>query len=119
MKKALLIISLFFFVNAQVLANGALAIDSNQGNQYGFSFNYPTMQDAVNRALYECGPNCRIVKTFSYGCGAYAADQQPGSTAFGWGTANNPTDAQRTAIQYCRQYGGRQCIIRVWGCNSY
>ena len=55
-------------------ANGALAIDSNQGDQYGFSYNHGSMQQAQSRALSECGYGCRVVQTFSRGCAAYAAD---------------------------------------------
>ena len=32
-------------------ANGALAIDSNQGDQYGFSYDYGTLSEAQSRAL--------------------------------------------------------------------
>lgn len=112
---ALLISSLF---SAQVFAWGALAINGNQGKQYGFSYDYSTSNDAQNRALNECGRGCYIVKTFSSGCAAYAADQAYGSTAYGWGTASNGSEAQSTALNYCRQYGGKQCIVRAWSCNS-
>jgi len=99
------------------LANGALAIDSNQGSRYGYSYDYPTMREAERRALRECGPGCRVVLRFPTGCGAYAADQEPGSTAYGWGTASSSGAAQSRALSECRARG-RNCIIRVWGCNS-
>lgn len=99
-------------------ANGALAIDGNQGSRYGFSYDYRTMSDAQNRAKQECGSGCYVVKTFSSGCAAYAADQAYGSTAYGWGTASSSGEAKNTALEYCRNYGGSNCIVRVWGCNS-
>ena len=99
-------------------ANGALAIDSNQGDQYGFSYDYSSMSEAQSRALSECGYGCRVVQTFSSGCAAYAADQARGSTAYGWGTAYSGGQAQNTALQYCRSQGGQQCTVRAWGCNS-
>ncbi|MGB2059103.1 DUF4189 domain-containing protein [uncultured Alcanivorax sp.] len=99
-------------------ANGALAIDSNQGDQYGFSYDYGTLSEAQSRALSECGYGCRVVQTFSSGCAAYAADQARGSTVYGWGTASNGGQAQNTALQYCRSRGGQQCMVRAWGCNS-
>lgn len=100
------------------LANGALAIDSNQGDQWGFAYNYPSAAQAEQRALSECGRGCRIVLRFSQGCGAYAADQARGSTAYGWATAPQAGSAQQRALQECRSRGGSMCIVRSWGCNS-
>jgi len=99
-------------------AYGALAIDENQGDQYGFAYNYASSGEAQNRALSECGSGCSIVKTFSSGCAAYAADQAYGSTVYGWGTGSGSGQAQSTAMQYCQSNGGSQCVVRAWGCNS-
>lgn len=99
-------------------AAGALAIDSNQGQQYGFAYNYSTIDEASQRALSECGAGCSVVETFDQGCAAYAADQAEGSTAYGWGTAADGGSAQNYALQYCQSNGGSQCIVRSWGCNG-
>lgn len=104
--------------SSNALAWGSLAIDSNQGSAYGYSYDYPTARDADARALKECGSGCTVVKNFATGCGAYAADQAPGGTAYGWGTASTEQEAKNIALSYCRQYGGTNCIIRVWSCNS-
>ncbi len=114
---ATLAVSLFA---AQALANGALAIDSNQGGRYGFSYNFANMNGAEQRALSECGGGCRVVVRFQSGCAAYAADQASGSTAYGWGTDGSSGAAQNRALQECRSRGGARanCIVRVWGCNS-
>jgi hypothetical protein len=98
--------------------NGALAIDSNQGPRYGFSYDYSTMRGAERRALNECGRGCRVVLRFSTGCGAYAADQASGSTVYGWGTARTGPAAQNRAMSECRAHGGSRCIVRAWACNS-
>jgi hypothetical protein len=118
MLRALLILFTGLLVAGQLHAAGALAIDENQGDQYGFSYGHPAMNDATNRALSECGRNCRIVQTFSNGCAAYAADQRANSTAYGWAAASNGGQAQSAALQYCRSNGGAQCIVRAWGCNG-
>lgn len=112
---AILIAMLFASVAS---ANGALAIDSNQGDQYGFSYNHGSLQQAQSRALSECGYGCRVVQTFSRGCAAYAADQASGSSAYGWGTASSGGQAQNTALQYCVRQGGQRCMVRAWGCNG-
>ncbi len=101
-----------------VHANGALAIDSNQGSAYGIAYDYPTMNDARARALYECGSGCTVVLTFPSGCGAYAIDQAAGSTVYGWSNESTEAQAKNRALSNCRSHGGRQCMIRAWGCNS-
>lgn len=103
---------------AQGLAAGALALDANQGSAYGFAYDYATVGEASERALSECGGNCRVVETFEAGCAAYAADQAAGSTAYGWANADSSGEAQSMAMQYCQSYGGTECLVRVWGCNS-
>jgi hypothetical protein len=100
------------------LANGALAIDSNQGDQYGFSYDHRSMGEAEQRALSECGQGCSVVLRFPSGCAAYAADQARGSTIYGWATAGSGGAAQSAAQTQCRQRGGSSCTVRSWGCNS-
>jgi hypothetical protein len=109
------LVSLTFVCN--VHAAGALAIDDNQGDQYGFSHGYQTTSDAANRALSECGGNCRIVQTFTSGCAAYAADQRSGNSAYGWATGSSGGQVQSAASQYCRGQGGTQCTVRAWACD--
>ena len=97
---------------------GALAIDSNQGPSWGWAINYPTAQQAEQRALAECGDNCHVVMRFSDQCGAFAADQEPGSTIYGWGKADSREGAQNRALSECRRRGGTSCRVRVWGCTQ-
>lgn len=99
------------------LANGALAIDTNQGPAFGVGRDYRTMAEAEQRALSECGRGCRVVVRFVSGCAAYSADQTRGSTVFGFARARSKAAAQAKADGYCRSYGGKRCQIRVWGCN--
>ncbi|MBI1329154.1 MAG: DUF4189 domain-containing protein [Alphaproteobacteria bacterium] len=103
---------------ATLYARGALAIDSNKGNAYGYSYNYSTQDDADDRALNECGDDCTIVMRFANQCAAYAADQAYGSTVYGWGKAATKQDAQSIAMNQCAAHGGSQCMVRVWGCDA-
>ena len=112
-----LLAALCMLAPGAAIANGALAIDGNQGQGYGFSYDYPDMRGAEQRALRECGQGCRVVLRFASGCGAYAADQARGSSAYGWGTAATGQAAQNRAMSECSARG-RQCMVRVWGCNS-
>ncbi len=105
-------------IATQAMAVGAIAIDSNHGSRYGFSYDYPTRAQAEQRALNECGYGCQVVLDFDTGCGAYAADQASGSSVYGWGTSTSRDGAQNRALSECKAQGGSRCIIRVWGCNS-
>ena len=97
---------------------GALAIDSQQGNSWGWAIDYPTVQEAERRALAECGGNCYVVMRFSGQCAAFAADQSRGSTIFGWAKDSSSARAKNAALNACRQRGGKSCVVRVWGCTS-
>ena len=107
------------FAGSQAMAAGSLAIDSLQGEKYGFSFNHPSTDQADARAMRECGSDCAVVLRFGGGqCGAYAADQAKGSNAYGWGTAANSSNAQARAMSECRERGGSSCKVRSWGCDA-
>lgn len=54
-----------------------------------------------------------VVIVFAGRCAAYAADQSLGSAVYGWATGSTASQVQSTALQYCRNYGGLQCIVRV------
>ncbi len=98
--------------------HGALAIDFNQGQAWGWSIDYPTPSAAAKRALDECGDGCSIVMRFSNECAAYAADQASGSTAYGWAHGyDSGSQARARAIKECEGKGGTSCIVRSWGCT--
>jgi hypothetical protein len=110
--------SLFLLAGGQAMAAGALAIDSLQGEKYGFSFNHPNSEQAEKRALRECGSDCAVVLRFRAECGAYAADQAKGSNAYGWGTGATSSIVQQRALSECRAKGGSSCKVRSWGCDA-
>jgi len=101
-----------------VMAAGSLAIDTLQGEKYGFSFNHPSSEQADQRSTRECGPDCSIVLRFAGQCGAYAADQAKGSNAYGWGTGTTSANTQARAMSECRAKGGSSCKVRAWGCDA-
>jgi hypothetical protein len=118
------IIAVITFAVAAVLAAapafafGALAVDANQGSRHGFSFDQRTTEAARVLAAGQCGGGCKVVVTFNRTCAAYAADQTPGSTVYGWAYAPNQTQAQNMALGYCRQHQGTACQLRVWACDG-
>lgn len=105
------------FFSMQAMAAGALAIDSNQGDQYGWAEGYSDSSQAEQEALSQCGGGCQVVLRYDSGCGAYAADQYNGSSAYGWATASSSSDAQSVAISECQSRGGSSCMVRAWSCE--
>jgi hypothetical protein len=104
-------------VSAQGDRYGTLAIDENNGDQYGWAIDYETRAEADARALRECGQNCHIVLQFAGGCGAYAVERG-NPTLYGWGTASTRVAAESRALSEARIRGGRDVLIRVWGCMA-
>jgi hypothetical protein len=102
----------------QAMAAGSLAIDTLQGEKYGFSFNHPSIDQADQRAMRECGTDCSVVMRFRAECAAYAADQARGSNAYGWGTGTTSGAVQQRALSECRAKGGSSCKVRAWGCDA-
>lgn len=109
---------IFSLMGSHAMAAGALAIDSLQGEKYGFSFNHPTTEQAEQRAMRECGSDCAVVLRFRAECAAYAADQARGSNAYGWGTGATSSIVQQRALSECRARGGSSCKVRSWGCDA-
>lgn len=97
---------------------GALAIDENRGDQYGWAVDYRTSAEADERALRECGIGCRVVRRFADQCAAYVVDASEGSTISAWATAEREIMARATATTECVRRGGKDCRARVWGCTT-
>lgn len=109
---------LLVLAGSHAMAAGSLAIDTLQGEKYGFSFNHPSSDLADQRSIRECGPDCSVVLRFAGECGAYAADQAKGSNAYGWGTGSTSSNTQARAMSECRAKGGSSCKVRAWGCDA-
>lgn len=95
---------------------GALALDENQGDQYGWAINSETAAAARGAALCECGPGCSVVLTFGRSA-AYAADQD--LDARRWAGRNRRARRSRPGRRRCLECdsrgGGSGRIVRVWG----
>lgn len=114
----LALILMSVLAGGQAVAAGALAIDTLQGEKYGFSFNHPSSDQADKRAMRECGADCSVVMRFRAECAAYAVDQAKGSNAYGWGTGATSSAVQQRAMSECRAKGGLSCKVRSWGCDA-
>ena len=116
--KTLSLGAILALTTGHAFAAGALAIDSNQGEQYGFAYSYASYGEAQDRALSECGAGCQVVLQFADECAAYAADQSNGSSIYGWATAATSGAAQSGALAQCSNQGGNSCTVRTWGCEN-
>lgn len=114
---AVLALSAATSANAYDNQYAALAIDHNAGDQWGWAVNHYTQGEADRAALNECGRNCRVVLRFYGGCGAYAVERGNDSL-YGWGLAATKEAAQNRALAEVRARGGRDNMVRVWGCNG-
>lgn len=97
-------------------AAGALAI--GRCGAYGYSFDDASATAARNKAVAACKGVCRVVATVRRGCAAYAIDANNPCGAHGWASARSLGSSQNTATRYCYNYGGSNCVIRAWVCDS-
>lgn len=107
--------------NAASGQTASLAIDQRNGDQYGWAIQYGSRAKADERALKECekngGEECHVVLRFTGGCGVYVVERG-NSSLYGWGTAETREAAESRAISEVRALGGKDLVVRVWGCNE-
>lgn len=112
-------------VSAQAIAqqsrtHAALAIDRKAGSLYGWAVDHPSSEAARARAREEClqrNGSCQVVLEFAGGCGAYAVERGNDSL-YGWAVAGDRAGAEARALEEARKRGGKDVLVRVWGCNS-
>lgn len=104
----------------QASTHAALAIDRKAGSLYGWAIDHPSSDVARARAREEClqrRGSCEVVLEFAGGCGAYAVERGNDSL-YGWATAGDRAGAEGRALEEARKRGGKDVLVRVWGCNS-
>ena len=98
-------------------AAGALAI--GQCAAYGYAYDYPRLADARTAALKKCnGSSCKVVATIHRGCVAFAIDGRNACGPHGYAVAPRLGLAENTAVKYCLDHGGKDCVIRAWACDG-
>lgn len=107
-------------VAQEASTHAALAIDRKAGSLYGWAVDHPSSATARARAREECvqrGGTCEVVLEFTGGCGAYAVERGNDSL-YGWATAGDRAGAETRALAEARERGGKDVLVRVWGCNT-
>ena len=97
-------------------AAGALAVGACAA--YGYAYDYPSSERAQAAAIEKCGASCKNVVTTRKGCVALAVDGHNSCGPNGYANAAKLGAAQNTALKYCYQYGGKDCMIRAWICDG-
>lgn len=91
---------------------GAIAITQN-AEVWGYSYDYPTREQAEKRALEECGQaDCRVQIWFKNACGAIAKDE---GGNLGWAWADTREQAEAEAVSAC---ANGSCRIETWVCTT-
>jgi len=118
-------------------AHGAIAIGmpddiAEGGLAMGTGYNYDTADGAKLRALQEClkftdAPLetrglCKIVESFDRKCFAISLDPKDGTPGAGWSVADKKEDAERKALEQCRQTAGADratfCVVSLSNCDA-
>ncbi len=97
-------------------AAGALAIGVCAA--YGFANDYPNVASAEAAARANCSGDCQQVVSTRKGCVAFAVDGHKPCGPLGYANAPRLGTAQNLALQSCYKYGGKDCMIRAFICDS-
>lgn len=97
---------------------GAIAVSQSTG-RLGWSYDFNSRGEAEQAALRECAKSasdCQVPLWFCNACGAIATTSDLG---FGTGWARDRAQAERNAINVCRQYNpGKNCSVQRWVCTT-
>jgi hypothetical protein len=98
-------------------AAGAMAV--GRCAAYGYAFDYADLPQAQAAALAKCsGRQCRVVLALRKSCVAFAIDGHKPCGPHGFASARQLGQAQNAALRQCYQYGGKDCVIRGWACDT-
>lgn len=102
-----------FTVSSQ--ATGAFAVGKCAA--YGYAFDFDDAGKAAAQAHAKCGAACKLL-TMRKTCAAFAVDMKNPCGPHGYAVDKRISAAQNTALKFCYQYGGKECVIRAWACDA-
>ena len=98
-------------------AAGAMAI--GQCAAYGYTADYTNADAARAAAQGKCtGRNCKVVMALNRSCAAFAVDGRRPCGPHGYASARRLGEAQNVALKSCYQFGGKDCVIRAFACDT-
>jgi hypothetical protein len=96
---------------------GAMAVGSCAA--FGYAFDYRNADAARTAAEHKCsGSSCKVVMTMRRSCAAFAIDGHRPCGPNGYASARNLGQAENGALQSCYKYGGKDCVIRAFACDT-
>jgi hypothetical protein len=119
-RRALLILALTLLLAAsrfigESWAAGAIAV--GKCGAYGQAYDYPGEDAARIAALKQCKGQCTAV-TMKRACAALAIDLKNPCGAHGYAVKPKISSSLNAATRKCYEYGGKECVIRVWACDA-
>jgi hypothetical protein len=119
-RRALLIVALTLLLAAsrfigESWAAGAIAV--GKCGAYGQAYDYPGEDAARIAALKQCKGQCTAV-TMKRACAALAIDLKNPCGAHGYAVKPKISSSLNAATRKCYEYGGKECVIRVWACDA-
>jgi hypothetical protein len=111
--------ALAILMSSAIQTHAAGALAAGKCGAFGYSFDDYSPEAAALRAKAQCkGRDCQVVTTFRRTCAALAIDGRNACGPHGWAQAQTLAIAQNTASQQCHRFGGKNCVIRAWVCDS-
>ena len=96
---------------------GAMAVGTCAA--YGYAFDFVSPLEARTNAMNKCADGrCKVVLTLRRSCAAFAIDARNACGPHGYAAAHRLGQAQNTAMRYCYNNGGKDCVIRAWACDA-
>jgi hypothetical protein len=97
-------------------AAGAFAI--GKCGAYGQAFDYAGEADALVAARKQCKGECLTTVTMKHACAAFSVDMANPCGAHGYAVRPHISSSLNEATRECYKFGGRECVIRAWACDS-
>jgi hypothetical protein len=97
------------------LAAGAIAF--GKCGVYGQAYDYAAEDQAIDAARRQCKGACTTV-TMKRACAALAIDLKNPCGAHGYAVRPKISSSLNEATRKCYEFGGKECVIRVWACDA-
>ena len=99
----------------EALAAGAFAI--GKCGAYGQAHDYAGEKVARAAARKQCKGDCTTL-TVKRACAALAVDMANPCGAHGYAVKPRISSSLNEATRKCHEFGGKECVIRAWACDS-
>lgn len=108
-----------FFATASAAPAGPYgALATSPDADFGYSYNYDSLEEARARALQECSRHsreCAVKQTFQDACVSIA---KASNGAMGWSWGFDRATGDQRALTECRNNDGRNCVLSVRFCTG-